>query len=684
MKKNIAPIAKKIPFEMTVHQDTRIDNYYWMRDDTRTNPEILAHLEAENDYAQEKLAHTTALQAQLFSEIKSRIEKDDNSVPIKEGNFFYSYQMHGTNEYPIYIRATDFDGSDSQVLLDVNKLAQAHDYFQATGLRVSPNEKLLAYGEDTVSRRIYDIRFKDINTGELLNDTLSGTNGNIEWGNDNKTVYYVKKDPQTLLGYQVFRHILGTEQAKDELIFEESDKTYYTFMSKEKDGSTIYIWHSSTDAKGVSLIDANNNQSPAIAFIPREDDIEYAVAKLNDWFYIKTNWQATNFRLMKVHQNQLGDKAHWQDVIAANNNVKLDDIELFNDHLVYQQRANGLTTVTIQKLSTGKEQRLSFNDSAFNLHLYGNYELDNPSLRLYYSSFTTPGTDYDIDLNNFTKTQLKQVKVLGGFDAKNYNSERIFITARDGKEVPVSLVYRKDKFKKDGTNPLYQYAYGSYGNTVDPKFSSSRLSLLDRGFVYAVAHIRGSQMLGRPWYIDGKKLNKKNTFTDFIDVTNSLVTQGYGDKNNLFAVGGSAGGLLMGAVMNMAPELYNGMAAAVPFVDVVTTMLDESIPLTTNEFDEWGNPKEKAYYDYMLSYSPYDQVSAQNYPNILVTTGLHDSQVQYFEPMKWVAKLREFKTDNNLLLFKTDMESGHGGASGRFKSINETALQYAFFLDLIK
>ena len=684
MSKEKAPVAKKIAHEMVIHQDTRIDNYYWMRDDTRTNPEILAHLEAENNYTQAKLVHTTDLQKQLFNEIKNRIEKDDNSVPIKDGNFYYSYQMHGSSEYPVYSRAKDFNGNYSQVLLDVNELAKAHDYYQASGLRVSPNEKLLAYGEDTVSRRIYDIRFKDIKTGELLNDSLSGTNGSIEWGNDNKTVYYVKKDLQTLLGYQVYRHILGTAQADDQLIYEEADKTYYTFMSKEKDGSNIYIWHSSTEAKGVSLIDANNSKSAAVAFIPREDDIEYGVAKLNDWFYIKTNWQATNFRLMKVHQSKIGDKKHWQDVIPANDNVKLDNFELFNDHLVYQQRKNGLTTVTVQQLSTGTKQQLNFNDSAFSLNLYGNYELDNPALRLYYSSFTTPGTNYDIDLNNFTKTQLKQTKVLGDFDVKNYASERIFITARDNKKVPVSLVYRKDKFKKDGTNPLYQYGYGSYGNTIDPSFSSTRLSLLDRGFVYAVAHIRGSQMLGRPWYENGKKLDKMNTFTDFIDVTKALVSQGYGDKNNVFAAGGSAGGLLIGAVINMEPELYNGVAAAVPFVDVVTTMLDESIPLTTNEFDEWGNPKEKAYYDYMLSYSPYDQVKAQSYPNILVTTGLHDSQVQYFEPMKWVAKLREYKTDDNVLLFKTEMDSGHGGASGRFKRINKNALQYAFFIDLLK
>ncbi|MBU2893331.1 S9 family peptidase [Colwellia sp. D2M02] len=679
-----APVAKKVPYEIVTHGHKRVDDYYWMRDDTRTDPEILAHLAAENSYVDAKLAHTSELQETLFEEIKARIKKDDNSVPTKRGNYFYASQMQGDNEYPIYIRSTDFSGSNTEVLLDVNQLAKAHDYYQLSGLRVSPSEKVLAYGEDTVSRRIYTIKFKDLSTGELLADELIGTSGNIEWGNDNKTVYYIKRDPQTLLAYQVFRHTLGTPQANDELIYEEQDKTFYTFMSKSKDNSSVIIWHSSTEAKSASVIDANSPKATPIEFIPRETGIEYSIAKMHDWFYISTNWQAQNFRLMKVHKDKVGDKSNWQDVIAANDNIKLDDFELFNDHLVYQQRENGLIRVTVRQLSTGKEQQLSFNDSAFNLGLYGNNNLDNSALRLYYTSLTTPYTDYDVDLTTLEKTQLKQDEVLGDFDSNNYASERIFITARDGVKVPVSLVYRKDKFKKDGTNPLHQYGYGSYGLTVDPRFSFSRLSLLDRGFVYAIAHVRGSQMLGRPWYEDGKKLTKNNTFTDFIDVTKALVAQGYGDKDNVFASGGSAGGLLMGAVMNMAPELYNGVHAAVPFVDVVTTMLDESIPLTTNEFDEWGNPKDEEYYNYMLSYSPYDQIKKQSYPNTLITTGLHDSQVQYFEPMKWVAKLREYKTGDNILLFKTDMESGHGGASGRFKGIHETALEYSFFIDLLK
>jgi len=679
-----APVAKKVPYVIETHGHKRTDNYYWMRDDERKDPEILAHLNAENTYTTAKLAHTQDTQKALFDEIKSRIVKDDNSVPVKRGNFFYSSQNSGDSEYPVHVRSDDFKGTNKSVLLDVNIMAKAHDYFAISGLSVSPNEQLLAYGQDTVSRRIYTLKFKDLSTGKMLSDSLDGTSGSAVWGNDNKTVYYIKKDLQTLLGFQVYRHILGQPQSNDELIYEEQNKSYYTGIWKSKDGSTVFIGHDSTQASGVSMIDANDPKAQPIRVIPRKDNHEYSVAKLGNDFYISTNWNATNFRLMKASKEDLHDQNKWQDVIAASANVKLNGFELYNDHLVYNQRDNGLSKITVRTLSTGKERQLSFNDPAYRVSLYGNNELDTDKIRLYYSSMTTPGSHYDYALKTDNKQLLKQTKVLGEFNADNYQSERLMITARDGKKVPVSLVYRKDKFKQDGTNPLLQYAYGSYGTTIDPSFSLTRLSLLDRGFVYAIAHIRGSEMLGRPWYDDGKKLTKMNTFNDFIDVTKGLTAQKYGHKDNIFASGGSAGGLLMGAVINMAPELYNGVAAAVPFVDVVTTMLDESIPLTTNEFDEWGNPKDKAYYDYMLAYSPYDQVKAQSYPNLLVTTGLHDSQVQYFEPMKWVAKLREHKTDDNLLVFKTDMESGHGGASGRFKRINRSALQYAFFLDLVK
>ena len=676
------PIAKKVPHKMTVHGDTRIDNYYWMRDDERKDPEVLSYLEAENAYTDAMLAHTKTLQTRLFEELKGRIQKDDDSVPVKNGDYYYSSQTRGDNEYATYVRSSDFAGTDQQVILDVNELAKEHDYYAVSGLDVSPNGNLMAYGEDTVSRRIYNIKIKDLSTGKLLEDTLKGTNGSVVWANDNKTLYYIKKDLQTLLGYQVYRHTLGTPQSDDELVYEETDTSYYMGISKSKDDSEIYIWHSSTTASGVSVLSADDVNAKPKRLIEREADLEYGISKLGNTYYIVTNLNAVNFQLMKVDIDKAGDKANWQTVIPARDNIKLEGIDLFNDYLVYQQREMGQSTIIARNLTTGKEIPLSFNDSAYTISTYGNNDLNSDTLRVYYTSMTTPASSYDVNLATGNKTLLKQQKVLGDFSADNYASERIFVTARDGIKVPVSLVYRKDMFKKEGTNPLLQYGYGSYGATMDPTFSSARLSLLDRGFVFAIAHIRGSQMLGRPWYEDGKLLTKKNTFNDFVDVTKALVEQKYGAKDKIFAQGGSAGGLLMGAVANQAPELYKGMVAAVPFVDVVTTMLDASIPLTTNEYGEWGNPNEKEYYEYMLSYSPYDQVSKQDYPNMLVTTGLHDSQVQYFEPAKWVAKLRDYKTDDNKLLFKIDMEAGHGGASGRFKRLEDTALNYAFMLDL--
>ena len=677
-----APVAKKIPHEMTIHGDTRVDNYYWMRDDKRKDAAVIAHLHAENTYVESKLAHTQTLQNTLFEELKGRIEKDDDTVPTKKGEYYYFSQTRGDDEYPVYVRSKDSQGGGKQVILNVNELAKNHDYFAVTGLAVSPNGNLLAYGEDTVSRRIYTIKVKDLTTGKMLTESLEGTEGDVVWANDNKTFYYIKKDLQTLLGYQVYRHTLGTPQADDELVYEEKNTSYYTGIYKSKDQQEIYISHGSTSASGVSVIDANDVKAMPKRFIEREAGLEYDISKLGDWYYIVTNLNAVNFQLMKVHRDKVHDKANWKTLIAGRDNVKLEGIELFNNHLVYEEREMGQTRITIRDLRNQQEQVVAFNDPTYMVFSYGNRELDNPNLRVYYSSMTTPSSSYDINLENGEKTLLKQRKVLGDFNPDNYASERVYVTARDGVDVPVSLVYRKDKFKKDGSNPLLQYGYGSYGATMDPSFSSSRLSLLDRGFVFAIAHIRGSQMLGRPWYEDGKLLHKQNSFNDFVDVTKSLAAQKYGDKDNIFAMGGSAGGLLMGAVVNQAPELYKGVIAAVPFVDVVTTMLDASLPLTTNEYDEWGNPNDKVYYDYMLSYSPYDQVKKQAYPNMLVTTGLHDSQVQYFEPAKWVAKLREYKTDNNLLLFKTDMEAGHGGASGRFKSLQDTALYYAFMLDL--
>ncbi len=677
-----APVAEKIPHKTTIHGQELVDNYHWLRDDTRSDEKVLSHLTKENAYTDSKLVNTEQLQQTLFDEIKNKVVKDDRSVPVLNGSYYYFSATEGDKEYFTYYRSEHQDGKNAEAIFDANIRAEGQNYYGVGGLSISTNENLLAFAEDTLSRRIYTIRIKDLTTGKLLDDTIEGASGPIVWANDNKTIYYIKKDPVTLLGYQVFRHTLGTAQSTDELIYEEKDNSYYTYISKSKDKSKIYIHHSSTEASGVSLLDADNAKATPERFIPRESGHEYSIAKLGDWYYIHTNKDAVNFKLMRVKASDASDISKWQTVVPHNADAKLDSFELFNQHLVYETRENGLSQITVLNLDNNESKRLTFNDPAYAVYLTSNENLDANAVRIGYQSMTTPASVYDVDLASLDKTLLKQDKVLGDFAPENYQSERIFITARDGIKVPVSIVYRKDKFKQDGSNPLLQYGYGSYGSNVEPTFSISRLSLLDRGFVYAIAHIRGSETLGRPWYDNGKKLNKKNTFNDFVDVTKALVEQKYGDASRIYARGGSAGGLLMGAVINQAPELYDGVHAAVPFVDVINTMLDETLPLTTNEYDEWGNPNEKTYFDYMLSYSPYDQVKAQAYPNLLVTTGLHDSQVQYFEPAKWVAKLREYKTDDNLLLLKTDMEAGHGGASGRFKRIHDVALSYSFFIAL--
>lgn len=679
---SLAPIAKKVPFKMEQHGDIRIDNYYWMRDDTREDKEILAHLEAENDYVDAQMAHTQTLQDELFKEMTGRLKKDDASVPYKKRGYWWYSRYEGDNEYAIYARKKSSLENQEEILLDANELAKEHEYFSLGGLSVSTNSNIMAYSTDTESRRLYQIEFKDLTTGKMYDDKLIDTSGSIVWANDNKTVFYIKKDVQTLLGYQVYRHTLGTSQDQDKLVYQEDDTTFYTYVGKTRDSQSIYIYHDSTLAAGASVISADSPNDEFKPITAITSGHEYDFDQHQQWYYIRTNLDAKNFKLVKVNRNDSADTSKWQDVIPHRADVFFEDFIVFNNHLVVEEKQNGKTQIRIINLTTNKETSLPFNDAAYVATFDTNPSADSDSLRYYYSSFTTPGSVMEVDLNTLATTVLKQDEVLGDFDPNWYKSERIFITARDGKQVPVSLVYRKDKFKKDGTNPLYQYAYGSYGATMDPYFSASRLSLLDRGFVYALVHVRGGQMLGRPWYEDGKMFNKINTFNDFIDVTKALTEQNYAAKDKVFAVGGSAGGLLMGGIMNMAPELYLGIGAHVPFVDVVTTMSDPSIPLTTNEYDEWGNPANKDSYEYMLSYSPYDQVKAQDYPNVLVTTGLHDSQVQYFEPMKWVAKLRELKTDSNKLYFQTNMDAGHGGASGRFRRYKELALEYAFFMDL--
>lgn len=676
-----APVAKKVPHKMEAHGVTRTDDYYWMRDDSRTDDAILAHLALENNYLETVLAPLKNTREALFEELVSRIEKDDSTVPVLDNGYWYYTSYSGENEYPVYLRKPTLD-ANPQVLLDANVMSKGHDYFSIGSYAVSENNALMAYSEDTLSRRIYTIYVKNLKSDEKLDDVLEGTSGNVVWANDNTHLFYVKKDPQTLLGYQVYRHELGTPQSDDVLVYEESDPTFYTYISKSKDDSVIYIHHQNTDKTGVSIVDANNPTAPAQVFLPLKNGQEYSVAKAEDGYYVLTNIDAKNFRVMKAPLDATGDASKWEDVIAHRPNVFLQSIEVMKNHLVVKEKENGMLRMVVHNLTTNEEKVIPTQDPIYGAYFYANPEMDTSTLRIHYSSLTTPASIVDINLDTLDSEVMKQTRVSETFDSSAYKSERVSIEARDGTEIPVSLVYRKDKFKKDGTNPLYQYAYGSYGATIDPTFRSSWLSLVDRGFVVAIAHIRGGQMLGRQWYEEGKMHRKMNTFTDFIDVTKGLIASQYADKDRAFAMGGSAGGLLMGAVVNMAPELYRGVSAHVPFVDVVTTMSDASIPLTTGEYSEWGNPANKDEFEYMLSYSPYDQVEKKDYPNMLVTTGLHDSQVQYFEPMKWVAKLREYKTDDNLLLFKTDMEAGHGGASGRFKRFESTALEYAFVLYL--
>tara|TARA_R110002096_G_scaffold436096_2_gene667446 strand:+ start:21421 stop:23571 length:2151 start_codon:yes stop_codon:yes gene_type:complete len=677
-----APIAKKVPFEMEIHGDKRVDDYYWMRDDERKDPEILAHLAAENAYLKAQMAHTEVFQEKLYDEIVGRIKKDDSSVPLKRRGYWYQAKFDGESEYPVHVRWKD-GAEEEETLFDVNQMAEGHGYFNLSNYSVADNNLLAAFGTDTVSRRLYTLEFKNLETGEIYPDKLVDTQGTGIWASDNEHVFYIKKDRQTLLGQEVYRHKLGTDQSEDQLVYREDDETFYTALSKSRDGSVIFIHHSSTTKSGVSVLDANDPMGSFEPFLPIEDDHEYSVEKLGNDYYIHTNWQAKNFRIMKVSAGSTADKDAWQEVVAHREAVYVEDFTVFNDALVIKEKENGVNRLRVISLSSEESMDLKFDDPVFSAYISSNPEVDSDVVRLSYSSLTTPSSVYEYNLASGERELLKQDEVMGGFSSDNYLSERISIEARDGKMIPVSIVYRKDMFAKDGSNPLFQYAYGSYGATIDPSFSGPRLSLLDRGVVYAIAHVRGSQMLGRPWYEDGKLFNKKNSFYDFIDVTKGLTAQQYGHPDKVYAMGGSAGGLLMGGVLNMAPELYLGVGAHVPFVDVITTMLDPSIPLTTSEWDEWGDPSKKDYYDYMLSYSPYDQLERKEYPNILVTTGLWDSQVQYFEPMKWVAKLRDYKTDNNKLVFEIDMEAGHGGASGRFKRYKQTALEYAFFFDLL-
>ncbi|MEX0985845.1 MAG: S9 family peptidase [Bacteroidales bacterium] len=672
------PIAEKKPKELTIHGDTRIDNYYWLRE--RENPEVIAYLNEENAYREVMMKKTEKMQENLYEEIIGRIKQTDESVPYKKNGYYYYTRFVEGNDYPIYCRKKGSLEADEEIMLDVNEMAVGHSYYSVGGLSVSTNSRYVSFGVDTVSRRKYTIHIKDLETGDILEDVIPSTTGGSTWANDNRTIFYTKKDEETLRSKAVFKHLLGTEAKEDVLVFSEDDETFSTFVFKTKSEKYLVIGSGSTMTSEYRVLDANNPEGEFKVIQPRTRGLEYSVSHFGDHFYIVTNLDARNFRLMKTPVEKT-TKEHWKEVIAHREDVMLEGVDLFNKFMVVEERKEGLIHLRIINLEDKSEHYMEFWEEVYTAGVSYNPEFDTETVRVSYSSLTTPNSTYDYNMASREKVLLKQEEVLGDFNPDNYEARRIYATASDGKKIPMSIVYRKG-LVLDGQNPTLIYGYGSYGATMDPRFSSVRLSLLDRGFVYAMAHVRGSQIYGRPWYEDGKLFSKINTFTDFNSCSEALINEGYTNPENLFAMGGSAGGLLMGAVINLRPDLYKGVVAAVPFVDVVTTMLDESIPLTTSEYDEWGNPNEKAYYEYMLSYSPYDQVEAKDYPNILVTTGLHDSQVQYWEPAKWVAKLRDMKTDNNLLLMYCNMETGHGGASGRYERYREIAMEYAFLFML--
>jgi len=685
------PVARRAAEKLVAHGHERIDEYYWLKE--RNDPEVIAYLEAENRYTDAVMAHTGELRKSLFEEIKGRVKQNDASVPFKKGGYFYYSREEAGKDYAIYCRRKGSMEGDEEIMVDANSLAEGYDYFSLRGLSpralaLSSNEQILAYAVDTVGRRKYTIHFKDLATGEILADKIVGVTGNMAWANDNGTLFYTRQDPTTLRSCKIFCHRLGSDPAGDRLVFEEKDEEFSTNISKTRSGRYLLIASRQTLSTEYRFLDADDPEGAFSLFLPREKDHEYSIDHYADSFYIKTNWKAQNFRLMKrpVAQAAAGDgdsKEGWREVVAHRDDVLLGGFSLFANHLVLSERKEGLTRIRVlpwEDLAAGRA--IDFGEPVYSAYVSTNPEFDTSIVRYVFSSPRTPPSTFDYDMARGTKTLLKQDEVLGGFDRNNYGTARLHVTARDGAIVPVSIFFPKE-MKRDGSHPLYLYGYGSYGASMDAAFRASLLSLVDRGFIYAIAHVRGGQEKGRQWYEEGKLLKKKNTFTDFVDCAAFLVDEGYTSRDRLFASGGSAGGLLVGAVINMRPDLFRGVVADVPFVDVVTTMLDETIPLTTSEYDEWGNPNDKVYYDYMLSYSPYDNVAARDYPHLLVTTGLHDSQVQYFEPAKWVARLRALKTDQNRLLLKTNMDAGHGGASGRTRQYEETAFAYAFILDLL-
>lgn len=675
-----APLAKIIPTTLEKHGDVRIDNYFWLND--RENPEVIDYLNKENEYYNTLTADSKQFQKELFDEMKARIKEDDESVPYLYNGYYYITRFEKGNDYPIYSRKKGSLDATEKIMFNCNEMAKGHKYFQLSGLSISMDNQFATFALDTVGRRIYTLQVKNLITGEILSDKILNTSGNSTWANDNKTIFYTKQDPKTLRSDKVYKHKLGTDSSKDELVYFEKDDTFNVSVSKEKSKKYIVIESSSTLTTESRILPADSPDSEFKIFQKRIRGIEYSISHYGDSFYILTNKdKAINFKLMKTSETKTS-KENWTDLIPHRKDVLIEDIEIFKNYIVISERSNGLNKIRIRPWSGTGEYYLPFESETYTAYTSTNVDFDTEILRYGYQSLATPSSVIDFNMKTKTKEIKKEQQVLGGkFDKNNYVEERIWATATDGTKVPISMVYRKE-IKKDGINPLLLYAYGSYGISMDPYFSSTRLSLLDRGFIFAIAHIRGGEDLGRQWYEDGKLLKKKNTFTDFIDCSKYVIEQNYTSPKHLYAEGGSAGGLLMGAIVNMAPELYNGVIAQVPFVDVMTTMLDDSIPLTTGEYDEWGNPNVKKYYDYMKSYSPYDNVKPQAYPNMYVSTGLHDSQVQYWEPAKWVAKLRMLKTNDNLLFLNTNMDAGHGGASGRFEALKELAKEFSFLVDL--
>ena len=675
------PMAEKRPHELTMHGETRIDDYYWLRDDSREDPEVIAYLESENAWFDREMAHTEELQETLYEEMTGRLDPVDTGVPYEKGGYWYYYRFEPGQDYAIYARRKGSMEAEEEILIDGNERAEGQDFYNLGNLEMSDDQRFAAVVEDTVGRRIYDIRVLDTETGEFLSDVITNAETGIAWSADGKYLFYMDKHLETLLGYRLMRHEIGTDPADDVLVYEETDTTFYNGVGRSRSGDYIFLGHFETETTEYKLLRADDPLGEFKVFLPREPGHEYQLDHAGDTFYIRTNWDAENFRVMTSDYDSSQDKSSWKELIPARDTAMVQSIQAFDDFLVVGERQDGLRKVRVMSVDGATDQYLDAGMEVYVMYPGENVSTDTHKIRYGLTSLTTPQQVWEIDMDTGETELLKSTRILGDFDSLNYHTKRLTVTARDGTQIPVSLAYHKDT-PLNGTAPAYQTGYGSYGSSSDPAFRNSTVSLLDRGFIFAIAHIRGGQEMGRQWYEQGRLMNKKNSFTDFIDVTKGLQEQGIIDPERTYAQGGSAGGLLMGAVINLAPELYDGVVADVPFVDVVTTMLDESIPLTTGEWNEWGDPHEKEAYEYMLSYSPYDQVSEQDYPNLMVTTGLHDSQVQYFEPAKWVAKLREKRTDDNRLVFHVNMDAGHGGSSGRLKVYQDLARRFAFVIDL--